>query len=391
MEKVVQKKSIDSVDFFKGVAMLLVVLVHSIQRFSVPYWFAVIPSLGQLGCQVFFALSSFLLCFGYADKEIKYVDFVKRRISKLIVGYWTMIFFYLFLNIFFAFIHDESIVSILTNPGLYLNFLFLHGFSLDKGIVNGIVRGGWFVGTITVLYMLFPLLLKFYNISNSKWIKVRKIVFPLITYIISCSFFCLLIVFKDDYVFENNSVSYFSFLNQLPCFALGFSFYDIYKNNDFSSVKYPLIKFFACSAVSLFCFFTTIENALIFMSLFVALSFVYLFVWTESNKSTAKIINSDFGFVKIIKKFGRISFSVYLTHPIIVHLLVKPIIEFLSGFYNNHILLYLLLCPFMFVLSYFVAVLFKWYESKVYIIVGRLIENLKRRCLRQGELNNENN
>ena len=59
MSSIVAKKSIDSIDFFKGVAILLVVLVHSIQRFSVPYWVTVVPSIGQLGCQVFFVLSSF--------------------------------------------------------------------------------------------------------------------------------------------------------------------------------------------------------------------------------------------------------------------------------------------------------------------------------------------
>ena len=361
----IQKKSIESVDFFKGIAMLLVVLVHSIQRFSVPYWFSLIPSLGQLGCQVFFVISGFSLCLGYSNKRIKYVDFMKRRISKLIVGYWTMILFYLLLNIFFAIIHNESVVALLKNPGLFLNLLFLHGFSTDKAVVNGIVRGGWFVGTITVLYMLFPMLLKIFNIQNSKWTKIKTVAFPMISYVLSCSVFCLLSIFKNDYAFENNSVSYFSFLNQLPCFVLGFSLYELHKNNSFLNIKFSFAKFVLCSAVALYLFFAKQENALVFMSFFVATAFFYVFVWTQNSDLLTKKIGSDSLGVKIIKKIGKISFSVYLTHPLIIHLLVKPIIEILNGIYDNDILWYLLLCPIMFVLSYFLAVLFQWYEGFV--------------------------
>lgn len=353
--------------------MLLVVLVHSIQRFSVPYWFSLIPSLGQLGCQVFFVISGFSLCLGYSNKKIKYVDFMKRRISKLIVGYWTMILFYLLLNIFFAIIHNESVVALLKDPGLFLNLLFLHGFSTDKAVVNGIVRGGWFVGTITVLYMLFPILLKIFNIQSSKWTKIKTVAFPLISYVLSCSVFCLLSIFKNDYAFENNSVSYFSFLNQLPCFVLGFSLYELYKNNSFLNVRFSFAKFVLCSAVALCLFFAKQENALIFMSFFVASAFFYVFVWTQNSDFLTNKIGSDSLGVKIIKKFGKISFSVYLTHPLIVHLLVKPIIENLNEIYDNNILWYLLLCPVMFVLSYFLAVLFQWYESVVNKIIRKVL------------------
>ncbi len=376
MSSIVAKKSIDSIDFFKGVAILLVVLVHSIQRFSVPYWVTVVPSIGQLGCQVFFVLSSFSLCLGYSDKVIKYFDFFKRRISKMIIGYWSMILFYLFVNLFFAIRDNEPIHTYLLNPGLLFNFLFLHGFSPNKSIVNGIVRGGWFVGTITILYMLFPLLLKVFTIRNHKWNKIKNFVFPISAYVISCTVFILLDIFKKGYNFENNSVSYFSFLNQFPCFTLGFSLFDIYKNNSFVNVKHTLLKFFVCSFVSLFLFFVEIKNTFIFISFFAALSFFYIFIFSQKSKGIINKINSDNSISRIIKELGKISFSVYLTHPIIVHLLIKPIIEKLSEIYSNQIIWYTLLCPVMFVLSYFLAKAFQWYESIVNKIINNISTNL---------------
>lgn len=365
VKTVINKKSIDSIDFFKGIAILLVVLVHSIQRFTVPYFATIIPSLGQLGCQMFFVISSFSLCLGYSDKKINYSDFIKRRISKMIIGYWTMILFYLFVNLVFAIRDNEPILTYLVNPGLLMNFLFLHGFSTDKMVVNGIVRGGWFVGSITVLYLLFPFLLRFFSIRNIQWNKIKVFAFPFIAYLFSCSFFVLFAVFYNGYRFENNSVSYFSFINQLPCFALGFSLFELYKNNKFLFVNHSLIKLLICSSVALFLFFIEIDNSLIFMSFFAALSFFYIFIYSHNNDKILNLINSDNLLVKVIKNFGKISFSVYLTHPVIVHLLIKPLIKLLNGISSNHFVMYIILCPVMFVASYYLAKSFQAYEKVV--------------------------
>ena len=366
------KKSIESIDFFKGIAILLVLLVHSIQRFNVPFWVNVVPSLGQLGCQMFFVLSSFSLCLGYSDKNIKYFDFIKRRISKMIIGYWSMIVFYTLINILFAIRDNISILSIIFDYKIIINFLFLHGLSFDKSVINGVVRGGWFVGTITVLYLLFPTLLKLYNLDNSKWKKVRKVIFPLSAFCISCSVFVLLVIFKVDYIFENNSFSYFSFLNQLPCFALGFSLYEIYKTDFINNIKVPLIKFLIYSLISISLFFSNIDNVLIFISFFVALSFFYIFVYVNQNNSIISLIESNNVTSNLIKKFGKMSFSVYLTHPIIVHLLVKPLIEILVQIYDKQILWYFILLPIMIVLSYFLAKIFSFYENSLNKIIKKI-------------------
>ena len=53
------------VDYFKGIAILMVVLVHSEQTFELPEGINYIPRLGQLGCQIFFLLSCFTICYNF--------------------------------------------------------------------------------------------------------------------------------------------------------------------------------------------------------------------------------------------------------------------------------------------------------------------------------------
>lgn len=53
------------VDIFKGIAIMMVVLVHSAQTFDLPKEVAYIPKLGQMGCQIFYLLSSFTLIYSF--------------------------------------------------------------------------------------------------------------------------------------------------------------------------------------------------------------------------------------------------------------------------------------------------------------------------------------
>ncbi|WP_182310820.1 acyltransferase family protein [Mediterraneibacter gnavus] len=51
----------ESLDFLKGIAILMVIIVHTSQRVIMSQWYANIAMLGQLGCQMFFVISGFSL------------------------------------------------------------------------------------------------------------------------------------------------------------------------------------------------------------------------------------------------------------------------------------------------------------------------------------------
>ena len=59
-----------AVTVFKGIAILMVVLVHIEQKFQLPEWMTYVPQMGQLGCQIFLVLSSYTLCFSVDKKKM---------------------------------------------------------------------------------------------------------------------------------------------------------------------------------------------------------------------------------------------------------------------------------------------------------------------------------
>lgn len=51
----------ESLDFLKGIAILMVIIVHTSQRVIMPQGYSNIAMLEQLGCQIFFVISGFSL------------------------------------------------------------------------------------------------------------------------------------------------------------------------------------------------------------------------------------------------------------------------------------------------------------------------------------------
>lgn len=62
------------VDIFKGIAIIMVILVHSAQTFELPKGINYILNFGQMGCQIFFLLSSFTMIYNFrgGGKNILY-------------------------------------------------------------------------------------------------------------------------------------------------------------------------------------------------------------------------------------------------------------------------------------------------------------------------------
>lgn len=66
------KKRNPLVDIFKGIAIIMVILVHSAQTFELPGGINYIPRFGQMGCQIFFLLSSFTMAYNLGGVNYSY-------------------------------------------------------------------------------------------------------------------------------------------------------------------------------------------------------------------------------------------------------------------------------------------------------------------------------
>lgn len=337
-------------DFFKGIAIILVILVHSHQIFVLAAPYTAVQRFGQMGCQIFFVLSSFGLCHTFSNGPVQWLPYMKKRISKLAIGYWGAIFLHAIYRVSSAIFSQESILSALHLPGILINLFFLNGLIPIREINNGIVRGGWFVGTTVLLYAIFPLLHKLYFTNKSNiWQKYRPLLFPLAVFLASSAIVILLGSLHPMWICSNNSFMYFSFLNQMTPFVLGLVLFDVC--NRFQNARGAFCCPLLFLLLSVFLFFGNWKYAFVFCPSTMAIS-VALLYWhlIDNQKAFTKISVSSGTVIKLICKLGKLSFSIYLTHSFIVYEFSSFCLSFLRRIYNNDALWYLLLLPIEFCL-----------------------------------------
>jgi peptidoglycan/LPS O-acetylase OafA/YrhL len=181
------------------------------------------------------------------------------------------------------------------------NILFIHG--LVPSANNGIVPGGWSIGTEMLFYLVFPLIFIFYNrIGN------RKLYFsiPLIGVLITS--LCV-------YSFRLNQSHlaqfwYYNIINQLPIFLLGSSLF-------FSRInvpnKYSLLAWILLSSLAII-LPKFLKNDITFCNFLAGLSFVFLFMLFKNIRALNHYI---------ISRIGQLSFSIYIFHFVFLSLVAS--------------------------------------------------------------------
>lgn len=346
-----------TVSFLRGLAIIGVVMVHTTMRFDgMSSILRSCLSFGQMGCQVFFLLSAYCLCLSNADSVVKVLPFYKKRFMSLAPAYWS--------SMIIGFLIYWLSISMFGNPTLkiepnsvfmVLNVTLAHGLLPLYKSMNGVVAGGWFVGTIMILYYLYPLLNKLYFNQNSHiWSRYRWFLFPVLVTVI-----CWIPIIITGYDQESfcllGSAKYFHFLNQLPSFVLGFSLYDIMKNR---TVRYVTVKCCFFWILSVLFFYVECKFSYMLVPVLAAIASIYSFLCLDSKQS---LLSSNLG--QFISKLGDNSFSIYLTHFWIVSTVVY-ILQHQCHFMYGTVaptLSYFSYLPIVLVLVYFVSGIYsKW-------------------------------
>ena len=355
-----EKSRVISVSFFKGVAIAMVVLVHYAQSFVLPDPLVKVAHFGQMGCQIFFVLSAFTLCLSFQKKPLHYVQFMKRRVLKIAVGYWMAIIMYIGIAFVSTGVLGYNITGSDTSfLDIVFNVMLLNGI-IPTAANNHVVRGGWFIGTIVIFYSVFIGLFKLYfqmkKGLNKNVCRFLFILLPLIMVNI--------IYYSMGIQCENNSFAYFNFINQLPCLAVGFVLYDLYVSGDIKLVRFAAIKgtIFIIASFGMFNI-TFSQNTCIFPTVF-SLGFMYLFIFTEN------LINkrASFTIVRGFSSAGNNSFGIYLMHPFVVYefmIIGKKVVRFIIN--CNDIVLFFILISIAYIISYATGKIFCQVEQKIRI------------------------
>lgn len=290
-------KNLSWVDRGRGIAILLVIAVHTGQFYpnTLIYFYT---SFGKMGVQMFFILSSFTL-FNSFDSRInteKYPikSFYIRRFFRIAPLYYLMTFFYCIISN-----NKINFIYLLSNI-LFLNQIYLPAH-------NYIPPGGWSIGTEMLFYLFVPFL--YFNINSYK----KSILYLAISLLIALTINLLLfkgmkfLLHRQYYVWDTIS------FNNLPVFFMGILLYFVIKEKKNTGNKYIYI----LSSIFLFFIFSKYPfsntNNNIFVLPFGLLNYTQFFSFV--------IMLFYFGFSKLsfnksyfLEKVGKYSFSIYLVH-----------------------------------------------------------------------------
>ena len=344
------KKKYEYIDFLRGIAIFLVIINHIphndyLINADTPNIAKSIFLFGTYGVQLFYLISAYSL---FNSLEIRnensYVNFFIRRFFRVA----PLLYLGMIIHFFNGLINLEYI----NIKNIFLNLFFLNNLIPPS---NDLVMGGSTIATEMNFYLILPIIYVFY--------KKKNIISLLIT--------VLLFHFIINKVFQHFEISQFGSINfyrtifvQIYIFLLGIALYQIVKKR----LKFKEIIFNLTIIVFLIIFlaFTNKDEPQFFYFKNLILISNLLFLTCCLVIKYEHCIQKIF-FFKFVCNLGKVSFSAYIFHWIVIDLLSKyfPYFEF----YNLQLLLFIF-CAFIF--TYLISRISYVYEL-FFINIGKKV------------------
>ena len=301
------------IDFLRGVAILLVMLIHLSQFYTQISNFS---KYGYLGVQIFFILSGFVLPLSMKDNKyrIKYFfTFLFKRIIRLEIPY----FFALFISILFLYLKNEN--------NNWVN-LFLSNLTYTAGVLNMKWASGvfWTLGIEFQFYIFLALLyLLFFNKS------------PFIFFTIF-----LMVLFISYFITDGNLL-----LHWFPFFGLGIILFR------FKSFNLDLYSLCLLSIITLMLIYVKYGTPFLLVSI-LTITFIYINLYFNLNLRS-----------NVIVRIGQISYSIYLVHVLIIQIFFYFFKS--KGIGNSEYFTMTICILFVLVFSFLFYLLFEKYSKKL--------------------------
>ena len=307
-------KRYDAIDAIRGYAILGVVLTHT-QGWIIPDLSIVasIASAGARGVQLFYvasALTIFMSMSARKQEQNALLNFYIRRFFRIAPAFYVALIVYTL---------HEGLAPRYWAPGgiewwhITLTALFLHGWNPET--INSVVPGGWSIAVEMMFYLLAPyLFLKLKNIRQT----LSALLWALVFVKVSAWLFnnLLIVYYPKDWEYLILNFSYLWPLSQLPIFLLGILLFQVIKKYE-SIDRQTALLFLVWAFFLLFAFLSvgTYRNLLPDYFLYsIAFVFFILGLYYYPQKL---LVNPVIVFI------GKLSFSVYLVHFIVLHQLGK--------------------------------------------------------------------
>ena len=158
-------RSLDSIQAFRGLAALAVVIHHAFDAVAAhfggkPVFSRFNTSVGSAGVDLFFIISGFIMVYTTHKKPITGAEFLRHRIVRIFPLYWICVAFAYALQVS-PWVQNGA--DILANPGAYLKSLILYPSTFDWGIGLFMrtrpLGQGWTLVFEMVFYVVFAVCL----------------------------------------------------------------------------------------------------------------------------------------------------------------------------------------------------------------------------------------
>ena len=142
------------IDGVKGIAILMVIVIHLSQTLAMPRWLNQSCSFGALGVQLFFMMSAYCCCLTWNPERFNssYWWHKYKRLAPWYVGGIILYAAYWWLTNASEQLANYKPLNILAN------LLFINGFLPPAQ--NSIVPGGWSISCIALFVFAFPFLMR---------------------------------------------------------------------------------------------------------------------------------------------------------------------------------------------------------------------------------------
>jgi peptidoglycan/LPS O-acetylase OafA/YrhL len=367
------------IDSIRGIAILMVILVHTSQEIDgLRGILKIVSNYGQMGVQLFFIASAYTLCLS-ASRNINesqpLFKYAIRRYFRIAPLYYVGILGYFLLSLILSISNNREVIipAQYSFKNIASNLLFLHGFYRPGN--NNIVPGGWSIGTEMAFYVVFPIL---YLIASKSQIKsFRNIILFILAGLVFSQIFLFNLSLKGTLI-ENNNFLYYNLINQITVFILGIGYYSL---NLLPNLKHrwkiDLFGFIFFTYISIFLWRLNINYLFSLIPFVSGLSFVFLMEIFRKNE----LLNRN-----IIVKIGKLSYSMYIIHFIFAHTLTGMIASRFVNHFGSEISLltfYIIsICG-----SYYFATLTEKYVEKPFIDFGkRIISGIKSNDYKKAQM-----
>ncbi len=278
----------------------MVIVCHQAQAFhdlSAPV--SLLASYGQTGVFLFFLASAFTLCNSAVERSgegNQTRNFFLRRFFRIAPLYYVgIVLFWMIKSLAPQLVNGY--VGDFSGTALAANLVLLHG--LHPQAFEGLVPGGWSIGTEWVFYLLFPALF-----PACCWLRDtggwKALLLPLAALIGAAA---LLLT----YVGMKNPIYWFwydSIINQLPVFLVGIILFMAVQDGAFRPNPWRDVPaFLFTGSLAIWVLYAHLFAALPLAS---AISFVFLF-------NILRVTSTSYG---LVERIGRASYSMYVFHTV---------------------------------------------------------------------------